>query len=54
VNEYLVGENFDRKPCFISMQFVALAGIAVTFSAKTYVQTLSGRVVMQCFTGWED
>lgn len=51
---FLIGENFGRKPCFICMQFMALAGIAVTYSAKTYAQALAGRMIVQCFVGWED
>jgi hypothetical protein len=51
---YLIGERFGRKISFVAMQFVVLAGIALSYASKTYGQIVAGRVLVQAFVGWED
>lgn len=51
---YFVGENLGRKPCFIGMQFIVVAGVAVTYSATTFGQALAGRIIVQLYAGVEN
>lgn len=36
------------------MQFVVIIGIAVSYSATTFGGALAGRVLVQCFVGWDN
>jgi MFS family permease len=36
------------------MQFVVLVGIAVSYSATSYGGALAGRILVQCFVGWDN
>lgn len=36
------------------MQFIVIAGIAVSYSAETFGQALGGRIIVQCFVGWDN
>ncbi|RAK79173.1 general substrate transporter [Aspergillus fijiensis CBS 313.89] len=50
---WFVGEYFGRRLCFISMQFLCILGIAISYTATSFGQILAGRMVVQCFIGWE-
>jgi hypothetical protein len=36
------------------MQFIVIIGIAVSYSAQTFGQALAGRIIVQCFVGWDN
>ena len=36
------------------MQLMCIIGISVSYSATTFGQILAGRMIVQCFIGWED
>ncbi|KAJ5980362.1 hypothetical protein N7481_007660 [Penicillium waksmanii] len=50
----LVAEKFGRRISYIAMQFVVLVGIAVSYSATAYGGALAGRILVQCFVGWDN
>ncbi|CAI7564592.1 unnamed protein product [Penicillium pancosmium] len=50
----LVAEKFGRRISYLVMQFVVLVGIAVSYSATAYGGALAGRILVQCFVGWDN
>ncbi|CAG8033353.1 unnamed protein product [Penicillium salamii] len=50
----LIAERFGRRPSYIAMQFIVIIGIAVSYSAQTFGQALGGRIIVQCFVGWDN
>jgi MFS family permease len=50
----LVAEKFGRRISYLVMQFVVLIGIAVSYSATAYGGALAGRILVQCFVGWDN
>lgn len=54
VTGLLVAERFGRKPSYIAMQFIVIIGIAVSYSAQNFGQALGGRIIVQCFVGWDN
>jgi MFS family permease len=50
----LFAEKLGRRPSYIAMQFIVIVGIAVSYTAKTFGQTLAGRIIVQCFVGWDN
>lgn len=50
----LVAERFGRRISYLAMQFVVLVGIAVSYSATSYGGALAGRILVQCFVGWDN
>lgn len=50
----LVAEKFGRRPSYIAMQFIVIIGIAVSYSAQNFGQALAGRMIVQCFVGWDN
>ncbi|RAK87674.1 aldehyde dehydrogenase [Aspergillus costaricaensis CBS 115574] len=51
---WAIGEYYGRRTCFIGMQLMCIIGISVSYSATTFGQILAGRMIVQCFIGWED
>ncbi|PYH70554.1 aldehyde dehydrogenase [Aspergillus vadensis CBS 113365] len=51
---WAIGEYYGRRICFIGMQLMCIVGISVSYSATTFGQILAGRMIVQCFIGWED
>ncbi|GKZ53135.1 hypothetical protein AnigIFM49718_005716 [Aspergillus niger] len=51
---WAIGEYYGRRACFIGMQLMCIVGISVSYSATTFGQILAGRMIVQCFIGWED
>lgn len=50
----LMAERFGRRPSYIAMQFIVIIGIAVSYSAQNFGQALGGRIIVQCFVGWDN
>jgi SP family sugar:H+ symporter-like MFS transporter len=50
----LVAERYGRRISYISMQFIVIIGIAVSYSAENYGAALAGRIVVQLFVGWDN
>ncbi|KAJ5100480.1 general substrate transporter [Penicillium angulare] len=50
----LVAERFGRRISYLGMQFVVIIGIAVSYSATTFGGALAGRILVQCFVGWDN
>ncbi|KAJ5748754.1 uncharacterized protein N7511_010450 [Penicillium nucicola] len=50
----LFAERLGRRPSYIAMQFIVIIGIAVSYSAQTFGQALAGRIIVQCFVGWDN
>ncbi|RAL03922.1 aldehyde dehydrogenase [Aspergillus ibericus CBS 121593] len=51
---WAIGEYYGRRACFIGMQLICIAGISTSYTATTFGQILAGRMIVQCFIGWED
>ncbi|KAJ5090801.1 hypothetical protein N7532_009485 [Penicillium argentinense] len=50
----LIAERFGRRISYLGMQIVVIVGIAVSYSATTYGGALAGRIIVQCFVGWDN
>ncbi|GKZ46649.1 hypothetical protein AbraIFM66951_009787 [Aspergillus brasiliensis] len=51
---WAIGEHYGRRACFIGMQLMCIIGISISYTATTFGQILAGRMIVQCFIGWED
>ncbi|PWY88302.1 aldehyde dehydrogenase [Aspergillus heteromorphus CBS 117.55] len=51
---WYIGEYYGRRVCFIGMQLMCIAGISISYTSSTFGQILAGRMIVQCFIGWED
>ncbi|CEI67397.1 unnamed protein product [Fusarium venenatum] len=48
-----IGERFGRRTVYVIMNIICLAGIAVSYTAKSYGQILAGRCIVNIYTGME-